>query len=293
MATDLHELPTTVERVVSGYTPSYTPVFSRVFDASKTVAHTPVIGQLKLESTDVIGDATTRRITAQDTEFKAGKIGSSSKVFNKYVRAIKFIKSGWQREIDVNKLTAQVLDQNMEAFDVKVMNGDPLKDGTLSNNGLVVSADPNHITNASKELSKAPALDELKAFFDGLVKQSEEAVGKAAAKRIVVFGALEDKLGGFVNGTAVSVMTAIRDAYAAQEKNIDWVFAPAVDNLASGALILAPGLVTFNYTALPRLHKMGYNDEGEYSWFTFIDGSSMVDVEKAGGVIVQPVTFAA
>lgn len=291
--TDLHELPTTVERVVSNYTPSYTPLFSRVFSQDKTVAYEPKLGHIETKTTDVIGDATTRRVTAQDTEFKAGKISSSSKAFYKYVNAIKFTKSGWQSEIDVNKLTAQVLDQNMESFDVKVLNGDPLADGTLSNNGLISSKDPNHVSNTAKELPAALTLDGAKAFFDGLIKQAEDYVGRAAEKRIVLLGDLEGKLGGFVPGTAVSVMTAIRDAYASQGKRLDWLFAPSIPSVGTGVIVVTPSMVTFNYTALPRLHKMGYNEENEYSWFTFIDGSTMVDVEKLGGVIYQPVTFAA
>lgn len=290
MPTDLHSLPTTVQQVVGNYTPSYVPLFSRIFDAGKTVAHEPKIGQIKIETTDVIGDATTRRITSQDTEFKSGKLATSNKVFNKYIRAVKFIKSGWQPEVNINKISAQVLDQNMQAFDINVLTGDPLKDGTLSNNGLMQSKDPNHVTNTSKELASALSLSDAKTFLDGVIKQAEELVGNAP-KRIVFTGSLGDKLGGFVPNTAVSVLSAIKDAYTQQGKQLEWLFAPSGAGTKDGVMVVTPSVVTFNYTALPRLYKMGYNDENEYSWFVFIDGSSMVDVEKLGGVIVQPVTF--
>lgn len=287
MATDLHGSNETVERINRGYSPTYVPLFSRLF--SKTVAYPAKIGKVKLKETQIIGDATVQQINTQDTEFKHVKVGDSEKEFNKYLEGIKFIASGFQDVPDMQSIGNQILDQNLMKFDKDVFFGAPLKDGTLRNNGLYNSKDKNLIKTASVSLGTAPTIDAWKGFIDGALSEAEKRLGNAP-KSIVLLGQAASKIGKFVPSTATAFLKALQDSYTS-DRQLSWLTAP--ENLGSedGVMIFTPSVNTLRYVMLPRVYKQGYNDEDEYTWMTFMSGSAMVDVEREGGIVICPAKF--
>lgn len=290
MSTDKHALEITTEKVNESYEASYVPLFPVL---TKQKKYTEVIGEVKLKESNIIGDAKARKINAQDTEWKHAKSGTSEKKFNKYFSGIKFIVSGFQDNTDFQKHADELLDINMMEFDKNVFYGDPTSDGTLRNNGMYASDDPNFITNAIEALGANPTVDQIKELFDALIFQSEQTVGNVA-KTIILVGEMAKKLGRFVPNTATSFARAIAASYQDEGKQITIEGAPSnltAETNDSGILLLTPSKVEFDYTTLPKIDDQGYNAEDKYTWLNLIYGSATVDVQKKGALIKQPVSF--
>lgn len=290
MPTDKHALEMTAEKVNEGYEASYTPLFPIL---TKTKKYEEVIGEVKLESSSIIGDAKARKINAQDTEFKHAKSAPKSKQFNKYLSAIKYTVSGFVDNSDFQSRGNELIDVNMMEFDKNVFLGDPTDSGALRNNGLWMSNDPDYITKLIKSMLANPTQDEWKDLFDAIIYESEQKVGNVA-KNIVLVGDAATKLGRFVPNTTTTYLRAIQNAYSDTGRQITIDTAPS--NLTegtteSGILLLTPSKIVHRYTAIPHIRKNGYNDEDEYTWMSLFYGSSMVDVEKAGAIIKQPIQF--
>ena len=289
MATDLHNTNEVVEKVNRAYTPTYVPLFSRIF--SKSVAYPATIGKVQLKETQVIGDATVQQVNAQDTEFKHAKAGDTSKTFNNYIEGVKFIASGFQEQPQLQGIANQILDQNLMKFDSDVFYGAPLKDGRLSNNGLYGSKDENQVKLASQAMGANPTVDAWKEYLDAALREAGKELG-TAPKIIVLMGQAASKIGKFVPNTAVSFLKALQDSYTADQQ-LTWLTAPENLNSPDGIMIVTPSALTFRYVMLPRVYKQGYNDENEYTWMTILSGSSMVDIERRGGIVIKPATFTA
>ena len=284
MPTDKQNLQITVEKVNEAYTPAYIPLFPVI---TKTKKYDEVIGEVKMHESTVIGDARARVLNAQDTEWKHAKSGTKSKVFNKFFSGIKHIVSGFVDNSDFQKTADEILDINLMEFDKKVFLGE-------GNNGLWVSNDPDYITNSSATLASSPTVDAWKSLFDDLLEQSEKTLGNVE-KTIVVVGVAANKLGKFMPNLATTYARAIMDAYKDAGKQVEITTAPA--NLtadissASGVLVLTPSKILHRYTVLPSIKGRGYNEENAYTWMSLVYGSSMIDVEKKGAIIKQPITF--
>lgn len=290
MPSDKLGLEITTEAINTGYEPSYIPLFPIL---TKTVKYVETIGEVKLKETKIIGDATARKISAQDTEWKHAKVGPASKQFNKYFAGIKYIASGLQDNADAQRIANELLDINLMEFDKNFFFGDPTDDGTLRNNGLFASADANYITNSSTSLSSTPDVGTYKDLFDALLAQAEAKVGNAA-KIILLSGTVTSKLGRFVPNTATSFARALAASYADSGKQVSFASVPTnitVGASANGILVLTPSKLIHRYTAFPYIKQQGYNAENDYTWMNLMLGSSMVDVEKEGALIKQPVTF--
>jgi len=283
MPTDKLELQITAEKANEAYSPSYIPLFPII---TKTKKYDEIIGEVKLQSSSIIGDAKARAINAQDTEWKHAKSGVKSKLFKKFFSGIKYIVSGFIDNSDYQRNSDELLDINVMEFDKNVFRG-------RGNNGLWLSSDPDFIANAIKNLPANPTVDDWKVMFDDLIEQSEQTLGNVA-KVFVLVGVAASRIGKFVPNTATTFAQAITDAYKATDKNITITTAPAnlVDAGESGVLLLTPSHILHRYTALPHIRDNGFNREDAYTWSSLIYGSSMIDVEKKGAIIKQPIAFA-
>ena len=291
MPTDKHTLEITAEKVNEAFVSTYAPLFPIL---TQTQKYEEIIGEVKLKESTVIGDARARKLNAQDTEWKHAKTGIKTKQFNKYFSGIKHIVSGFVDNSDFQRNSDEILETNLMEFDKNVFFGDPTEAGVLRNNGLWASNDPNYIANAMKNMSANPTQDEWKDLLDALVFAAEQKLGNVS-KKIILVGAAATKLGRFVPNTTTTYIRAIQNAYADEGKDVTIESAPS--NLVagtneSGILTLTPAKIIHRYTALPHIKANGYNEENAYTWMSLIYGSSMVDVQKEGALIKQPITFA-
>ncbi len=292
MATDKIGLSEEVIKLNTAWVPAYNPFFRALVEKGlKTLKHTAVTGTVKTKETNVLGNARAEVIDPQDTEVKHAKSGYSSKTFNKYMLGIKYIQSVFQDVTDVQRCADQILEENLKKFDEDAFTGAPTQAGVLRNNGFYASTDPNFVTQTAGSLSSSASLNQLKAFFDSLLNDSEGYVGNSS-KILGLTGGLAAFLGKFQDGQVVSYAEAIRNAYTAEGRDVSFVRIPNNLTADNAVLVMAPSLITFDYIELPYISAKDVNKEDDYEYIKEIHGSSRVNVEQLGAIIKKPVTLA-
>jgi hypothetical protein len=295
MSTDKIALEITTEKLNNGYNPVYLPLWTML---PKTKKYDEKIGQVNLQETTLIGDAVARKINAQDTEQKHANAMLAKKIFNKYFFGISYHESGFQDNSDLQLIADQILELNSMQFDKQFFAGDFDSSGNLLNNALWKSSDRNYILNSAKEISATFSLDDIKVIFDDLVEQSETYVGNIK-KEIIVVGDIAKKLGKFVANTDITYLSAIKNAYLAEGKTINFrtlsknLFSGLAGDDNNGILVLAPEKLTFNYAMLPAVDGQGYRDEKRYTWLNVAFSSNMTSCDMQGAIIKQLITYEA
>ncbi|MDR3050014.1 MAG: hypothetical protein LBV16_09340 [Elusimicrobiota bacterium] len=289
MATDKIALEQTVEETNKQYIPVYKPLYS-IFP--KREAYDEFKGTMTFVTTDTVGDLKARTISTQDTESKHIAVGQDNKVYVKDFRGVNYKVSGYQKNNDINKITARVLEAFDKQLDEEIFSGNPDASGKFENNGIYGTEDKNVIKRDSIALPNKN-VDTILNFFDALIKDAERDAGNAE-KTVLLGGDLKGLLSKQIPNTSTLYKALIRELF-----NIPVNLVAIPSNLeallpdgTSIAQVLTLDNISLKHSALPRLKAQGYDDEDEYSWFKFFYGTAMVDVEQYGASIIQPVTFA-
>ncbi|MDR0485697.1 MAG: hypothetical protein LBH29_03105 [Elusimicrobiota bacterium] len=289
MATDKIAMNEIVERANNAFKPIYKPLFA-IF--KKLAGYDEYNGTMTFLETDTKGNLSARLINSQDTEGKHIAVGEDKKVYNKYFKGVNYIVSGYQKNDDIDNITAKVLEVFTRQLDEEIFRGDPNADGSLNNNGIFGTNDKNAVKKADITLANS-SIDTILAFFASLLKEAEELAGNAE-KTILIGGALKDLLSKVVPNTAVLYKTLIKESFTmpvnlvALPSNLE-AFLPSGKSIAQ---VLTLDAITLRHSAMPRLKAQGFNEEKEHTWYKFFYGSAMVDVEQRGASIIQPVIIA-
>lgn len=278
--TDNHIVPTR-EELMQGVTLDYAPFYS-VFKAR---AHEAKIENVKFKTIRAEDDIVAAFINAQDTERKHVKATAGDKSYAKAFKGVQYAESILNAQSALPDMNNRVLKAFHKQLDKEIWLG---KD----NNGVIVSSDPFHITNASvalpKTISGNNGIDALVALATDLQKQVE-VTSSSSNFQLAFYGDAAKKYlrKTLTNGTAYNRILA--DAL----KNVAFLEVPA--NLAeteSGIVVICPEIVELNHTLLPQVQGTGTDERAGEVWVNYIYGTAMVDVKEMGGLIVQPITVA-
>ena len=164
--TDNHLIPTR-EQLMQSVTLDYAPFYTIL----PAVAHEAKIENVKFTTVRGDEEIVARTINAQDTERKHVKAGESSKFYAKEFKGLQYAESVRTARTALPAINNKILKALHKQFDGEVWNG-------IDNNGVLVSSDPNHITNVSKKLpltiSGNNGVDALLALGQALKRQVEQ-----------------------------------------------------------------------------------------------------------------------
>lgn len=279
----------TTEEFMQGYEPVYKPLYAALLGNSQ--AYSEEVGKINFNRLEAVGDIRAKHITPKDSEIAQLSVKGTSKTFKKYFLANQYIQSALQSNEDVEGIVAQVLDEHQKQMDELVLFGEGTQASDVVNNGLFYSADGNYVLENSDEMANAP--DTQAEMYEKVMGTLADARDVPGRKAIIFYGATTlSKLDSLFPDKSISLMGALQAAIAGDASILRM---PSAVTPASkwGWMVVNLDRTKLHYVALPSLKDQGVNSEKMYSWHNFLMGSAMVEVQTAGGIIHQPVTFEA
>lgn len=270
-----------VEEFMGGFTPRYTSLMALFLDGAKQ--HEAAVGEAKYSKIEAMGDIRSRVVTPKDTELHQIGAGPSSKAFKKYFLGSQYIQSNLQDRQGYEDVVAEALDEHNKHNDEIFLSGDG------QNNGLLVSSDANFTLRSS---AAATTLD---ALYNEIIAEALVANEIEGKKVLLYFGdTMSSRFNALFTENKVAFSAALSEAEAMSE--YDFIKVPTAVLPASltggGFAIVNMGKIQVHYMLLPEVNNQGTNEEKNYAWTNFLQGSSMVDVKTKDAIIVQPLTFA-
>lgn len=268
-----------VEEFMSGFTPRYTSLMALFLTGAKQ--HEAAVGEAKYSKVSAMGDIRNRVVTPKDTELHQIGAGPSSKTFKKYFLGSQYIQSNLQDRQGYEDVVAEALDEHNKHNDEIFLGGDG------QNNGLLVSSDANFTARSSASMA------DLDALYNKIVEQALIANEIEGQKVLLYFGdTMSTKFNSLFGDNKVPFNEAVGGSEALKEYDFIKVPTSVVPaTLTSGFAIVNMGKIQVHYMILPEVNNQGTNDEKNYAWTNFLQGSSMVDVKTKDAIILQPLTF--
>lgn len=268
-----------VEEFMSGFTPRYTSLMALFLSGARQ--HEATVGEAKYTQVSAMGDIRNRVVTPKDTELHQIGAGPLSKAFKKYFLGSQYIQSNLQDRQGYEDVVAEALDEHNKHNDEIFLGGDG------QNNGLLVSTDANFTSRSSA------AMADLDALYNKIVEQALIANEIEGQKVLLYFGdTMSTKFNSLFGDNKVPFSEAVGGADALS--GYDFIKVPTAvvpASLTSGFAIVNMGKIQVHYMILPEVNNQGTNEEKNYAWTNFLQGSSMVDVKTKDAIILQPLTF--
>lgn len=296
MATDFREQIKTVEEIRDATTFLYNPVVMAI--KNKVKYDSQDADQHKFNTFDVEKDSIRAEIlTTEQTEKAHIKGKTSSRVFNIYLAGAKAIMSFRNKHLNLDKANNKVVRGYLQLFDKWGLGGD------RGNNGLLISNDPNYITNNAATI---PAIAENSDdnwgqvnALSNTVTQLLRQVDKYTADNELLVYVYGDKLSDLMESVTKQnetvVQTLIEDKF--KSRNVRLIHIPSLVMPASmandnGFVVVSQNVTTLEYTQEPGVESNGTNEEDQYYWANYVLGSVQVAPDEEGAIIKQPLTFA-
>ena len=280
MSTDnISPIPTR-EELMQSVVLDYAPFYS-VF---KGVPHEAKIENVKFTTIRGDDEIVAKGINAQDTERAHVKSGVSSKYYAKAFKGVQYAESIRQAQSALPNINNKILKAFHKQLDAEIWNG-------VDNNGVIVSSDPNHISNSASTLplsiSGNNGIDKLVALFNSLKTQVENT-SSSSNYEFAVYGADLKAYLLKILSNGSTYKKVLQDAFS----GIKLLDVPAnLSASANGIVVICPDIVDLHYTLLPQIENTGTDQRNSEAWVNYIYGTAMVDVKERGGLIVQPVSI--
>lgn len=293
MATDFREQVKTVEEFRDATSFLYTPVVMALKNVNRYDAKDA--DMKKFNTFDVEKDSIKAEIlTTEQTEKHAIKGKTSERVFNIYLGGAKAKVSFLNKNVNLQKSHDKVIRGYSQIFDRWALGGD------RGNNGLLVSSDPNRITETSVEIpaSTGTGWNQIKALGDVFTKLILDVDKYTGDRDLVVYyygESLITLLKSITESNETVVQKLMEDKFTNRE--VRFVEVPSLvlpSSLASanGIVVVSQNSAVLEMCQEPDVRSNGTNDEDEYYWANYVVGSVQVSAEDEGGIIAQPLTFA-
>lgn len=293
MATDFREQVKTVEEFRDATSFLYTPVIMALKNVNRYDAKDA--DMKKFNTFDVEKDSIKAEIlTTEQTEKHAIKGKTSERVFNIYLGGAKAKVSFLNKNVNLQKSHDKVIRGYSQIFDRWALGGD------RGNNGLLVSSDPNRITETSVTIPAASGTgwNQIKALGDVFTKLILDVDKYTGDRDLVVYyygESLITLLKSITESNETVVQKLMEDKFTNRE--VRFVEVPSLvlpSSLASanGIVVVSQNSAVLEMCQEPDVRSNGTNDEDEYYWANYVVGSVQVSAEDEGGIIAQPLTFA-
>lgn len=293
MATDFREQVKTVEEFRDATSFLYTPVIMALKNVNRYDAKDADVK--KFNTFDVEKDSIKAEIlTTEQTEKHAIKGKTSERVFNIYLGGAKAKVSFLNKNVNLQKSHDKVIRGYSQIFDRWALGGD------RGNNGLLVSSDPNRITETSVAIPAPTGTgwNQIKALGDVFTQLILDVDKYTGDRDLVVYyygESLIKLLKSITESNETVVQKLMEDKFT--NRTVRFVEIPSLvlpSSLASanGIVVVSQNSAVLEMCQEPDVRSNGTNDEDEYYWANYVVGSVQVSAEDEGGIIAQPLTFA-
>lgn len=293
MATDFREQVKSVEEFRDATSFLYTPVVMALKNVNRYDAKDADLKKFK--TFDVDKDSIKAEIlTTEQTEKHAIKGKTSERVFNIYLGGAKATVSFQNKNVNLQKSHDKVIRGYSQIFDRWALGGD------RGNNGLLVSSDPNRITETSVAIpaSSGTGWNQIKALGDVFTKLILDVDKYTGDRDLVVYyygESLITLLKSITESNETVVQKLMEDKFTNREVRfveVPSLVLPASLASSNGIVVVSQNSAVLEMCQEPDVRSNGTNDEDEYYWANYVVGSVQVSAEDEGGIIAQPLTFA-
>lgn len=293
MATDFREQVKSVEEFRDATSFLYTPVVMALKNVNRYDAKDADLKKFK--TFDVDKDSIKAEIlTTEQTEKHAIKGKTSERVFNIYLGGAKATVSFQNKNVNLQKSHDKVIRGYSQIFDRWALGGD------RGNNGLLVSSDPNRITETSVTIpaSSGTGWNQIKALGDVFTKLILDVDKYTGDRDLAVYyygESLITLLKSITESNETVVQKLMEDKFTNREVRfveVPSLVLPASLASANGIVVVSQNSAVLEMCQEPDVRSNGTNDEDEYYWANYVVGSVQVSAEDEGGIIAQPLTFA-
>lgn len=293
MATDFREQVKSVEEFRDATSFLYTPVVMALKNVNRYDAKDADLKKFK--TFDVDKDSIKAEIlTTEQTEKHAIKGKTSERVFNIYLGGAKATVSFQNKNVNLQKSHDKVIRGYSQIFDRWALGGD------RGNNGLLVSSDPNRITETSVTIpaSSGTGWNQIKALGDVFTKLILDVDKYTGDRDLVVYyygESLITLLKSITETNETVVQKLMEDKFTNREVRfveVPSLVLPASLASSNGIVVVSQNSAVLEMCQEPDVRSNGTNDEDEYYWANYVVGSVQVSAEDEGGIIAQPLTFA-
>ncbi len=276
-----------VDQTMADYKPVYSPIVPLFLP--KSVKYNEEVGKLTFTRAEANGDIRVKNITPKDTEIRQFSVGESSKSYKKYFKGVQFTLSQFQDQSQVQDSNNQALDEHWKQFDEEFLTGEGSAANNVINNGLYWSGDSNYVLENSTAIASGDT--RLSDFHNKVILSATKADLVAGKKLVMFYGTdILPLFNSLYDASQTAFKKALGDVLG---NNYSLVQMPAsITPAASGWIVVNMDQVKLHYTKLPGIHKQGVNDEKNYAWWNFLQGSTMLEVLALNGVVRQPATLA-
>jgi hypothetical protein len=294
MVTNAYDFDLEVREINDNYVPTYTPIISLLTNREQEQGLT---GKVQYNFSETKGTIKATIATAQDTEKKQGFIGKSNFNYNKYVKTLQLRESGLQVGSQANNVANSVLDELLKQFDGEAFLGDAPSMASadiakIQNDAVFFSTSPKYSLKSDVTVNDT-TLDTIYNILESAKRESEANSGNANDKVFVLYGDAKTRYNKFVPSLNLTYKQALQQALGYRIEDlpeaIEATFQP--QSKVSGFLLLSPMQIKFRYTQLPSLKKMGYQDEKDYTWYNYDEGSTAAELKAKSAIIKQPLIF--
>ena len=293
MATDFREQVKSVEEFRDATSFLYTPVVMALKNVNRYDAKDADLKKFK--TFDVDKDSIKAEIlTTEQTEKHAIKGKTSERVFNIYLGGAKATVSFQNKNVNLQKSHDKVIRGYSQIFDRWALGGD------RGNNGLLVSSDPNRITETSVTIpaSSGTGWNQIKALGDVFTKLILDVDKYTGDRDLVVYyygESLITLLKSITESNETVVQKLMEDKFTNREVRfveVPSLVLPASLASSNGIVVVSQNSAVLEMCQEPDVRSNGTNDEDEYYWANYVVGSVQGSAEDEGGIIAQPLTFA-
>ena len=293
MATDFREQVKSVDEFRDATSFLYTPVVMALKNVNRYDAKDADLKKFK--TFDVDKDSIKAEIlTTEQTEKHAIKGKTSERVFNIYLGGAKATVSFQNKNVNLQKSHDKVIRGYSQIFDRWALGGD------RGNNGLLVSSDPNRITETSVTIpaSSGTGWNQIKALGDVFTKLILDVDKYTGDRDLVVYyygESLITLLKSITESNETVVQKLMEDKFTNREVRfveVPSLVLPASLASSNGIVVVSQNSAVLEMCQEPDVRSNGTNDEDEYYWANYVVGSVQVSAEDEGGIIAQPLTFA-
>lgn len=263
----------TPEELRSNFVPTYNPFFSIIPNRQ---AHSVIYQDVKIQTSQTLSDTLARKVGIGDTEMAQVISGRRTKNFNKEFLAIKYKVNTKQDQSDYQDIVNRVVNDNLRQFDKEVFRG-------TDNNGILISSDPDHVTNNSFAMTD---LDTLYEGINTVLLQAENELGNGM-KTVALYGTLRTLANTFNTDESDTFLNILRRQFS----NTQFVEIPTgLIASETGFLVMSNDYVKMHYTQLPQALANGVNEEDSYVWTNIGYGTANIECAAPASIIVQPKT---
>lgn len=278
-------------RLQEAWVPSYPAVYNLFLGTGSNAVNEATRDDMEqatisFQTVDTLGEVEAKPVSEESTELARFKSGTKTKQYNKFLSGIAWKRKGLKATYEnFASVSGQALNKILMQEDKEFLTGRDAN-GTVQNNGLFTSNDPDYVTEIVTG-AVPTTLSALKTSFDTDLDKIRKEV--AGIKYVFAWGGMKTALTTFPSEESTRTKQDILQASISDIRFInpisDITAGSSADDIGLGGyLIVTPSAVRLHHGLLTKILGLGYNEEETRIWMNIGFTSKSLEVLTKLGI---------